>query len=171
MLTADDLIRVFGLEPLPVEGGFFAQTYRAPERFGAEKPLSTAILYLLTPDPDSFSALHMLPSDEIWHFYLGDPVELLQLYPDGRGERVTLGQDVLGGQRVQYVAPRGVWMGARLIPGGRYALLGTTMAPGFTPDDYLGGERAALSSQYPEQAELIAALTRPHAPLHMHDDQ
>src|SRR5256885_2050065 len=83
-----------------------------------------------------------------YHYYLGDPVEILQLYPDGRSERVILGQDVLHGQQVQYVAPREVWMGSHLLPGGKFALIGTTMAPGFTNDDYVGGERAALIQQY-----------------------
>lgn len=173
MITVDDLIRLYGFEPLPVEGGFFKQTYRAaetipvsamPERYSRDKPFGTAILYLLTPDEDSFSAMHWLLTDEIYHFYLGDPVEMLLLYPDRRSERVILGQDVLNGQKVQFVVPRGVWMGSHLLPGGRFALIGTTMAPGFTPDEYVGGEREALIAQYPWEAELIARLTRPGAP-------
>lgn len=176
MLDVEDLIRLYNLEPLLVEGGFFKQTYKSPEtiaqaalptRYRQNKPLGTAILYLFTADADSFSALHRLPSDEIYHFYLGDPVEMLQLYPDGRSERVVLGQDVLNGQRVQYVAPHGVWMGSRLVAGGRFALLGTTMAPGFGNTDYEGGEREELIAQYPQEAELITQLTRPHEALHM----
>lgn len=174
MLTVEDLRKLYQFEPLPVEGGFFKQTYLAreviphaalPARYVHDKPLGTAILYLVTDDPDSFSALHKLPTDEIYHFYLGDPIEMLQLYPDGHSERISLGQDVLNGQRVQYVAPRGVWMGSRLLPGGKFALIGTTMAPGFTDDDYVGGEREALIQQYPQEAELIKRLTRPHEPL------
>ena len=174
MLTVEDLLKLYQFEPLPVEGGFFQQTYRAretiphaalPDRYAHDKPLGTAILYLVTDDPDSFSALHKLPTDEIYHFYLGDPIEMLQLYPDGHSERIILGQDVSNGQRVQYVAPRGVWMGSHLLPGGKFALIGTTMAPGFTDDDYVGGEREALIQQYPQEAELITRLTRPHEPL------
>lgn len=174
MLTVDDLIELYHLEPLPVEGGLFRQIYLAPEtvphtalpaRYARDKPLGTAILYLFTIDPNSFSALHKLPSDEIYHFYLGDPVELLQLYPDGHSERIILGQDVLNGQHVQYVAPRAVWMGSSLLPGGHFALIGTTMAPGFTNDDYVGGEREALIEQYPHEAERITQLTRPGEPL------
>lgn len=174
--TVEDLMRLYGFEPLPVEGGVFMQTYRSddllpvaglPPRYGREKPAGTAILYLFTADADSFSAMHRLPTDEIYHFYLGDAVEMLQLNPDGRAERVILGHDVLAGQRVQYVAPRDVWMGSRLLSGGEWALLGTTMAPGFTPDDYEGGEREALIRQYPEAADLITRLTRPGEPLTM----
>jgi predicted cupin superfamily sugar epimerase len=175
-LPAQALIELLGLEPLPVEGGLFRQTYRSddllapaglPPRYPAAKPAGTAILVMFTDDPDSFSAVHRLPTDEIYHFYLGDPIEMLQLYPDGRSARVILGQDVLGGQRVQYVAPRDVWMASRLAPGGRWALFGTTMAPGFTGGDYVGGEAEALIRQYPHEADLIRRLTRPAAPLAM----
>lgn len=170
------LIRHFHMEPLPVEGGIFYQTYLAdeifphtglPERYGSDKPFSTAIVYLLTADANSFSALHKLPTDEIYHFYLGDPVELLQLYPDGRSQRIILGQDVLNGQRIQYVAPRGVWQGSHLVAGGRFALLGTTMAPGYTNEDYVGGDRDELMRQYPHEEDLIKQLTRPEMPLHI----
>jgi predicted cupin superfamily sugar epimerase len=100
MLTPEKLIEHLGLERLPVEGGYFRQTYCAeeaiprhalPDRYPTDKPFSTAIYYLLTSDPDSFSALHKLPTEEVYHFYLGDPVELLLLYPDGGSERVILG--------------------------------------------------------------------------------
>jgi len=164
-----DLIARLGLVPLPVEGGLFLQTYLAdetlaaealPARYGRPKPLSTAIYYLLTADPDSFSAMHRLPTEEVYHFYLGDPVDMLLLHPDGRSEEVRLGPDVLGGERVQHVVPRGVWQGSRLRAGGAYALLGTTMAPGFDPADYDGGDRERLVHAYPGAAELIRALTR-----------
>ena len=168
-MTAQQLIEQLKLEPLPIEGGFFRQTYCSaetlpqaalPERYRGEKPFGTAIYYLLTSDADSFSALHRLPTDEVYHFYLGDPVEMLLLFPDGAGRRVVLGPEVLNGQQVQFVAPRGVWQGSRLIPGGQFALLGTTMAPGFTPTDYEGGRRADLLARYPDHADLIRALTR-----------
>ena len=169
MITVEWLIEHFGLEPLPEEGGLFRQTYKAaetippgalPARYQAGKAFGAAIVYLLTPDPDSFSALHRLPTDEIYHFYLGDPVELLLLYPDGGSERVMLGPDIRNGQRVQFVVPWGVWQGSRLNPGGRWALLGTTMAPGFENEDYVGGRRDELIAQYPAQADLIRQLTR-----------
>jgi predicted cupin superfamily sugar epimerase len=152
MLTAQRLIEVLGLEPLPIEGGHFRETWRSPA--------GSAIYYLLTDDPRSFSALHRLPTDEVYHFYLGDPVEMLMLNEDGRVESATLGQDILKGQRVQHVVPRGVWQGSRLRSGGRFALLGTTMAPGFDPKGYEGGEREALLEAYPLAAEAIRSLTR-----------
>lgn len=169
MLTAEQIIEHLELVPLPVEGGHYRQTYAAaddiaaealPERYGRAKPLCTAIYYLLTDQPDSFSALHRLPTDEISHFYLGDPVEMLLLHPEGRSERVILGQDLRAGQHVQVVVHAGVWMGSRVQDGGQFALMGTTMAPGFDELDYEGGEVAELERQYPDRAELIRQLSR-----------
>lgn len=168
-MTAEELIRRLGLEPLPVEGGYFSQTYCSdenlpasalPARYRGARPIGTAIYYLLTVEPDCFSAMHKLRTDEIYHFYLGDPVEMLLLHPGGKGERVTLGPDVPGGQRVQFVAPRDVWQGSRVMDGGSFALLGATMAPGFAPEDFEAGKRDVLTRDFPKHAELIRKLTR-----------
>jgi predicted cupin superfamily sugar epimerase len=167
--SAAQLIEHLHLEPLTFEGGHFRQTYLAeesisaqalPARYSAPRSFGSAIYYLLTSEPDSFSALHRLQTDEIYHFYLGAPVEMLLLYPDRRGERIVLGPDILGAQRVQFVVPRGVWQGSRLIQGGSFALLGTTMAPGFDFADWSEAKRDELLREYPEHAELIRALTR-----------
>jgi uncharacterized protein len=169
-ISAGKIIERYGLEPLPQEGGMFGVTYRSdemvqvdglPERYGEARPLSNAILYLLTDEPESYSALHRLPTDEVYHFYLGDPVEMLLLHPDGRSEQVTLGQDILQGQHVQFVVPRGVWQGSRVRRGGQFALMGTTLAPGYADPDYEHGQYEELAAAYPEQAELIRELARP----------
>ncbi len=174
--TVEQLISHFQLEPLPVEGSLFRQTWRATDTihdvatssaYAADKPAGTCIIVMFTADPDSFSTMHRLPTDEIWHFYLGDPIELLLLHADGRSERVVMGQDVLNGQRVQFVVPRGVWMGAYLLPGGAYAVFGNTMAPGFTSPDFEGVERETLIAQYPHEAKLITRLTRLHSDTRM----
>ena len=163
--TAGDLIRRLGLKPLPGEGGFYAETYRAeevisvdalPPRYGAARAHATAILYLLTPENPS--ALHRLASDEVYHFCLGDPVQMLNLRPDGSGEAVLLGQDLAAGQRLQHAVPRGVWQGCRVLQGGVYALLGTTVAPGFETEDFESGDARALAAAYPAFAGLIRAL-------------
>ena len=169
MITAEEIIGVLKLRPLPVEGGLYRQTYVASEEIGAEalairygrtKSLCTAIYYLLTDQPQSFSALHRLPTDEVYHFYLGDPVEMLLLHPEGRSEVIVLGQDLLAGQFVQHVVPAGVWMGSRVFEGGQFALLGTTMAPGYDDLDYEGGNAEELERQYPDRAALIRQLSR-----------
>jgi predicted cupin superfamily sugar epimerase len=176
--TVEQLIAHFQLETLPVEGGIFRQMYRSrtilranalPGDYASDKPAGTAIVFLYTPDEDSFSALHKLPTDEVYHFYLGDPVRLLLLHEDGRSERITLGQDVLSGQHVQFTIPAGTWQGSLMIPGGDFALIGMTMAPGYTSSDYLGGDRVDLIEQYPHEADLITRLTRPEKPLRMPD--
>ena len=148
--TVDDIVRVLDLRPLPEEGGLFRETYRSR--------LSTAIYYLLTPE--HFSAIHCVRGDEVFHFYLGDPVEMLLLNPDGHGNVVTLGTDLAAGMRPQVVVPGGVWQGSRLRDGGSYALLGTTMAPGFDIADFEIGQRASLIAKYPTFAARIAGLTR-----------
>ena len=166
MLTADQIIALLNLTPHLEEGGFFVETYRAGERIPAEalggryrgaRSVGTAIYYLLTPD--TFSAMHRLASDEIFHFYLGEPVEMLQLFPNGSGMVVTLGQDLEKGMRPQVVVPKGVWQGSRLVPGGRFALLGTTVAPGFDFADYEHGPPADLLSSHPTFRDLILSLT------------
>ena len=164
-MTAAEVIAALELRPLPREGGYYRETYRSadvlpagalPARYDAARSAATAIYYLLTPD--TFSALHRLPTDEVFHFYLGSPVQMLQLAPGGRGRVITLGTDLGAGQQPQVVVPRGVWQGSCLVSGGAFALLGTTMAPGFDFADYEGGDRAALSRQYPDFADLIERL-------------
>ena len=167
MLTVDEIIQRLDLIPHPEEGGFYRETYRSPEslqgdslpvRYSSPRSLGTAIYYLLTPN--SISAIHRLPTDEIFHFYLGDPVEMLWLSPDGTSPVITLGQDLAKGEVLQCVVPMGTWFGSYLKAGGRFALMGTTMAPGFDFADYEPGDRAMLLAQYPDQADLIIRLTR-----------
>ena len=116
------------------------------------------VYYLLTPE--CFSTLHRLPGDEVYHFYLGDSVEMLQLGPEPAvgGRIITLGPDVQAGQHVQAVVPGGVWQGSMLRAGGAFALLGTTMAPGFDFADYEAADRTVLMAAYPTFAERIARL-------------
>ena len=167
MLTAKQIQDFLKLQPLPVEGGYFVESYRSkftlvqpslPPGYPGERVLSTAIYYMLTPD--TFSAMHRLKGDEVYHFYLGDPVEMLMLKPDGAAEAVLLGHDILAGMRLQHAVPAGTWQGSRLAPGGKFALMGTTMAPGFDPQDFELGKRDDLSARYPNYAPLIAFLTR-----------
>jgi predicted cupin superfamily sugar epimerase len=164
MTTAQRLIETLQLQPHPKEGGFFRETYRStdlltalPGRYPSDRCAGTAIYYLLTPG--TFSALHLLHSDEIFHFYTGDTVRMLQLHPDGRGEEIVLGSDVLAGQRPQVVVPYGVWQGSMLEPGGEFALLGCTVAPGFEYVDYVHGNRAELIARHPAFEKHIEQLT------------
>ncbi|MFF4832260.1 cupin domain-containing protein [Streptomyces sp. NPDC001315] len=157
-MTPEDLVAHYGLEPLPREGGLFRRTWAGPERPDG-RPEGSAIVALLTAD--DFSALHRLPSDEVWHFYLGDPLRLLLLAPDGTSDTVVLGPDLRAGQHVQFTVPAGTWMGARVDAGGAWTFFGCTMAPGFTYEDYEHGDPAELTARYPAEAARIVALCRP----------
>jgi uncharacterized protein len=158
--SAEQLVEHWRLTTMPTENVRFSQTY-VDARTGADgKPLCSAIIALLVDDPTVFSDMHRLPTDELWHFYLGDPIELLLLYSDGSDELVILGQDVLAGQRIQTVVPAGTYMGARLRPGGDYGVYGNTMAPGFALSDFESAGAEELIARWPHRARLIQAMTR-----------
>lgn len=166
-MTADDIIKYLGLEPHPKEGGFFREIYRSSESIscsslpgrydGSSRNHATGIYYLLTPD--TYSHLHSVASDESFHFYVGDPVEMIQLPPKGNGKKIILGSDLLAGQQVTVTVPHGHWQGCRLVPGGNYALMGCTVSPGFEYQDYRHGIRSDLMNQFPSFKDSITALT------------
>ncbi len=166
-MTAEEIKRRLALQQHPREGGYFVQTWKAeeeiplsalPSRYIGPRAAGTAIYYLL--EPSTFSEMHRLCSDEVFHFYLGDPVEMLQLWPDGNSRVVVLGSDLAAGMLPQLVVPKGVWQGSRLMPGGEVALLGCTVSPGFDYSDYESGICEELVRQYPKHASMIEALTR-----------
>lgn len=147
-LDAETVKRLLGLQPLADEGGWWSQVWY--------DGLSSAIYYLLTPD--DFSAFHRLPGPEVYHHYLGAPVELVTLHEvDGRRQRL-LGADLLAGHRPAVVVEGGCWQGSRTT--GTWSLVGTTMAPRFELDDFELGHRDALTARFPEATELIVQLTR-----------
>ena len=166
--TAADVIRIFGLEPLPHEGGWFRRIAAAEpaERIGQREPAPppsgrrawSAIYALFTPA--GFSALHRLASDEVWCFHAGDPMESLRLHPDGRGEWVSLGLDPAAGQRAQDVVRSGVWQGTRLRSGGAWALVSCIVLPEFTWAEFEAAGSDELARRYPNWADDIRALTR-----------
>jgi len=160
-MTADQIKSLLHLEPHPVEGGWFRRTYTSAGNVELPRGVraqGTAIYYLL--EEGTFDEMHVLTSDEVFHFYLGDPVEMLLLFPDGRSDVVTLGPDLAGGQRPQILVPAGVWQGQRLMEGGKVALFGCTVTPGFDFADYCGGSYAELAAKWPTDSERIRKLTR-----------
>ena len=164
-MTADEIKALLKLEPHPVEGGHFRRTYTSSlsveVQRGSQSPtraMGTAIYYLL--EPGTFSEMHVLASDELFHFYLGDPVEMLQLWPDGSSKVVILGPDLAAGQHVQLLVPAGVWQGTRLIGDGKVALLGCSVVPGFDFTDYTGGSYTELATKWPQESVRISKLTR-----------
>jgi uncharacterized protein len=161
MLNADEIKQLLRLEPHRMEGGWYRRTYTSDVSVAllrGVRPYSTAIYYML--EEGGFSEMHVLASDETFHFYYGDPVEMLQLMPDGSSALYTLGPDLQAGQQVQLVVPAGVWQGTRLIGKGKVALLGCTVTPGFDFADYRNAPAAELIAGWPAEAERIKKLTR-----------
>jgi predicted cupin superfamily sugar epimerase/mannose-6-phosphate isomerase-like protein (cupin superfamily) len=167
---AEKLIRHFDMNLVPQEGVWFTVTYESGDRIagdalpgrygGLSHPAGSAIVALETKT--AFSAMHRLATDETWHIYDGDPIDLLLLYPDGKSRHVRLGRDVLAGETPQFTVPAGVWQGSSPIVGKGQgcSLFGTQLAPAFTYADFEIGYRDALQRQYPSEAKSIAALTR-----------
>jgi predicted cupin superfamily sugar epimerase len=164
-----EIIAALHLQPHPIEGGFFRETYRSegsipdaalPPLYQSRggRSLGTAIYYLLTRE--TFSEMHRLPTEEVFHVYLGGPARMLQLSPDGASREVVLGTDILAGHEPQVVVPAGVWQGTCLEPGVDFILLGATMAPGFDYADYESGAREELVARYPSHSGQITRLTR-----------
>lgn len=161
----DKLVTRLKLAPHP-EGGFYRETYRAPEsisknalpaRFTGDRSHATAIYYLLAAGDRS--KLHRIHADEIWHFYDGDPLLIVAIAPDGVLSVTTLGRDFAHGQVPQYVVPAGHWFGALPAPGSTYALTGCTVAPGFDFADFELAEPDALLAAFPQHRDWIEKLT------------
>lgn len=147
--TAQQVIDHLGLEPLPLEGGYFRRTLSVT-------PSLSVIFYLLTPE--SGSRLHRLKADEVWSFLAGDALELLLLQPDGLGKQIKLGSDLNAGENLQALVPAGTWQGARMVPGGRWALVTCVCSPEFVPENFELGDEPTLSAAYPRFADVIRLL-------------
>ena len=125
-LTADDVIRLLDLKPHP-EGGHFRETFRDAQQVDGARAASTAIFFLLARGERSH--WHRVDAAEIWHWYAGAPLELDIASASGQRERVTLGSDLVAGERPQAVVPAHAWQSAKTL--GEWTLVGCTVAPGF----------------------------------------
>lgn len=165
---ARDIIQKLGLAPLPLEGGFFRQTWMSSTKLPGGRSVGSAIYFLLTES--GFSALHRLPTDEVWLFHAGDVIEHVSLVAGSDEPEIALiGSDVLNGQVAQLLVKGGKWQGARLAPPaevGRpgaergWALISCTMAPAWDDREFTLGSRDELLQQFPRAAARIHALTR-----------
>jgi len=168
MQTAEEIIRVMDLKPLPEEGGYYRETYRSDYGTNpanvfdvdadSDRNLSTAIYYLVSAG--SFSAIHRIKSDEVFHFYAGDPIEMMQIDAEGNKSNIIMGNNVLEGQVPQVVVPRNGWQALRLVEGGSWALWGTTVAPGFEFEDFEVGTRKQMLQLFPQHEDDIIRFTR-----------
>ncbi|KAI3514470.1 hypothetical protein L1887_12898 [Cichorium endivia] len=184
--TSSQLMAKLNLQPNP-EGGFYAETFRdfsvnlstsqLPPRYKVGRPISTVIYFLLLTG--SVSHLHRLPSAETWHFYMGEPLTILEMYEkNGSVKLTTIGQDIGENQRLQYTVPPDVWFGAfptkdynvsmrdysvvKNAPRDaekHFSLVGTTVAPAFETADFVLANRSKLVSSFPAHESLLNMIT------------
>ncbi|KAK9075937.1 hypothetical protein SSX86_004267 [Deinandra increscens subsp. villosa] len=184
-LTTSEIITKLNLQPNS-EGGFFVETFRdasinlstsqLPPRFKVGRPISTAIYYFLPSG--NVSNLHRIPSAETWHFYLGEPITILEIDDKNGSVKFTcMGHDIGENQQLQYTVPPDVWFGAfptrdydiladnRVVKNAlrdtqkHFSLVGTTVAPAFEPNDFVLAKRSQLISRFPALESLISIIT------------
>ena len=166
MKPATFWIEKYNLLPHP-EGGYYAETYRSsesisenalPNRFTGDRSFSTGIYFLL--EKDDFSAFHKIKSDEMWHFYAGEALDIFVIDPEtGNLEIIKLGSNPDNGETFQAVVPAGAWFGSRPATNSSYSLVGCTVAPGFDFADFEMAERNNLTDLFPEHKKMIQELT------------
>jgi predicted cupin superfamily sugar epimerase len=165
-LTVDEIKRLLSLQPHPT-CGFFAETYVSkvevpgaalPAAYGGPRPLASVLYFLVSPERRM--ELHRIRADQVYHHYLGDPLEVLLLYADGRGEITTVGTDLAAGMRPQLLVPGGTFHVSRVRPGGSFAFLGTTAWPAPAPPDFELGDPARLMAAYPALRDPIQAFSQ-----------
>ena len=165
--TAEEVKATLGLKPHPT-CGFVAETYRSPLKVpagalpegydGGDRPYGSALYFLVAPDAQI--VLHRIRSDQLYHHYLGDPLEVLMLYPDGTGAVSVVGSDLEAGERPQLFVPANTFHTSRLAPGGiGYALLASTEWPGVEPPDVEHGDVEELAAAYPDFHEQMRTFT------------
>jgi predicted cupin superfamily sugar epimerase len=153
------------MKPHP-EGGFYRETFRSsgiiaksglPQNFNGDRSFFTAIYFLLSEGKNS--KLHRLKSDEAWHFYLGGPLTLIQISPEGHLQTIVLGNDLAAGHQLQHVVPAGYWFGAYPNVGSEFSLVGCTVAPGFDFSDFEMADRKTLLQTFPHLSTIVQQLT------------
>ena len=140
-----------------IEGGSFKETYRSSVMAG-NRNASTGIYFLL--ENEDFSAFHRIKSDEMWHFYDGNPLNIYEIDSSGALNIHQLGLNVHLGEQPQIVIKAGNWFASRVKGGKGYTLVGCTVAPGFDFADFELANRQTLQATYPAHADLISELTR-----------
>jgi predicted cupin superfamily sugar epimerase len=164
-MTADEVRKLLNLTPAAT-CGYVRVTYMAdlkvPEGalvapFGAARPAGSALYFMVTPDEPV--KLHRIMNDQLYHYYLGDALEVLLLR--NGGERVIVGPDLAGGQVVQLLIPGGTFHTARVIGTRNWFLGASTEWPGVIPTDVELGDAAKLAAMFPKVAAEIAAFPKP----------
>jgi predicted cupin superfamily sugar epimerase len=164
-MTADDILKLLGLEP-NATCGFVRETYRAkqeiapgglPAPFADGRPLGSALYFMVTPQAPV--RLHRIRNDQLYHYYLGDPIEVLLLR--GQGEHVIVGPDLRAGHRVQLLIPGNTFHTARIIGSKRWFLGASTEWPGVIQPDVELGKPELLTEEFPNVAADIRNYPQP----------
>ena len=155
------LIRYLNLSPHP-EGGYFCENYRSdgiidkaglPPYYNENRNFSTAIYFLLPAG--HVSHFHKVKTDEVWHFYGGGSLTLIQIFADGSRQDVQIGNQVFEGEHLQYVVPANCWFAAFPNPGVEYSLVGCSVSPGFDYKDFELGVKDNLAEMFPQHREVF----------------
>ena len=166
MPAMDRIIDELGLQPHP-EGGYYKETYRSPGQiedsglpanYSGKRSYSTCIYFMLTSV--DFSAFHRIQQDEIWHFYEGTSIHLHTISPEGVYRDTLIGRDIFSGEQPQVIVPGNHWFAAEVIETDSFALVGCTVAPGFSFADFELGSQKLLVETFPQHQDLIVRLTR-----------
>jgi predicted cupin superfamily sugar epimerase len=162
-LTAIEYVKLLELNPHP-EGGWYKEMYRSTgkhsgvDEFPQGRNYSTAIYFLI--EKNNFSAFHKIKSDETWHFYAGDALEVIEIDSIGVINKTIVGPDIQNGHLLQYTVPAGNWFASRVYNEGAFSLVGCTVAPGFDFRDFDMADREQLVNQFPDHLDVIRELTR-----------
>ena len=165
MNTSEEIIKKLGLQAHP-EGGYFKETYRSEqeikqdslhEQYQGTRNFSTCIYFLLTSE--NFSAFHRIKQDEIWHFYDGSPILLHMISPQGSYSQIEIGNDLSAGQIPQHVVPGGYWFASEVKQKESHTLVGCTVSPGFSFNDFELKSEVELTSLFPEHKAIISKMT------------
>ncbi len=165
-LSTNEIVAYYELQPHP-EGGFYRETYRStelidmdalPARFNGNRNFSTAIYFLL--EAGNFSAFHRIQSDETWHFYAGQSLNIYVIHTNGALEIIQLGSVIEKGQTFQATVPAGSWFASKPAEETIFSFVGCTVSPGFDFMDFEMADASALIASYPQHSALIEKLCR-----------
>src|SRR6266487_2162096 len=166
-LTADEVLNLLKLEP-HATCGFVRVTFISekqiapgglPAPFADGRPAGSALYFMVTPGAPV--RLHRIRNDQLYHYYLGDPIEVLMLRIDGTTERIVVGPDLRGGQLAQLLIPGNTFHTARVLGRRRWFLGASTEWPGVEPTDVEIGEIGSLAAKYPQAAADLHTCAAP----------
>lgn len=166
-VTADEIRTLLKLEP-NATWGFVRETYKSdlsiapgglPTPFDGGRPLGSALYFMVTPAAPV--KLHRIKNDQLYHYYLGDPIEVLMLRANGDSELVVVGPNIVGGQILQLFIPGNTFHTARITGKHRWFLGASTEWPGVIPEDVELGNVEQLAVKYPEAAADLRTFPVP----------